>query len=611
MIKSKVIIKSVLAFTVSIFSFSCGTDLGVMMSQYKIAEDIKKTISDPVTINMPSVNYNQRPSNTKIDTIVIHHTAPFASLTRVGYYFQDINTRVSAHYTVGKEGLIIQSVDEKDRAWHAGPSSWIGKYNLNDFSIGIEILNDGNGKDPFTPLQYNALNNLVAYLMKKYDVPIENVIGHRDIAFPLGRKSDPADNFDWKMFKSKIRSDLNLKKDFWSADDNPQALNPKVSSIINDLYKDDINVRAKAVDTLLTVPYKSRESDIDALFNNESSPIVRYRYLRLFEIYENKKHTEYAYSILNDYKNNTQILLNQVISYLYFADKANAYEKFYIAYNQPDISPELRMSLIKVLANYKKAEIREIFFKELETTPNPEIAKAIVESLAKYEDKMINPVLINNFDNFTDPIKVIIADTLRATFDEDVEKKMVQVVNNLPSKDVLEAVTWTILRKESKNGIAALTNEAVYKRMDDKLKIGLFNAIAKINLVNYEDFLLSKISTETDNNTKSALFLALGRLKGEKSFPILIRSVGNDPTLNMVLLKALSNYNKKEINSTISEILRDKQYSNNLKIMAISTIRENKLYNLLPVLKAAYVETNNSELNAYADETIKFLEKGN
>src|SRR5688500_5981979 len=99
---------------------SCGRDFNFSSNKAKIMdESSKKTVLEhPLTLLMPSVNYNQRPENTKIDTIIIHHTAPFASLTRVGYFFQDINSRVSAHYTVGKEGLIIESVDEKERAWH-------------------------------------------------------------------------------------------------------------------------------------------------------------------------------------------------------------------------------------------------------------------------------------------------------------------------------------------------------------------------------------------------------------------------------------------------------------------------------------------------------------
>ncbi len=605
------IAKSFLAVTISLFSIiSCGNNFNEMMNQFKASEVTKKSVQEPIIINMPSVNYNIRPENTKIDTIIIHHTAPFASLTRLGYFFQDINTRVSAHYTVGKEGLIIQSVDEKNRAWHAGPSSWLGKYNVNDYSIGIEILNDGDGKDPFTPLQYNALNNLVTYLMKKYDVPLERVVGHRDIAFPLGRKSDPADNFDWKNFKSVLRTNLSIQKSMWGTNDNPQGSNAKLSDVMSNLYKDDINVKINAVDTLLTLDFKGREKQIDWTFIKEESPIVKSKYLRLFEIYENKNHIDYSYSILDTYISNPQLLLNQAISYLYFADKDKAYNKFLKLYNISEISKETKLSLTKILANYKKPETRDLFLSEMETNKDESTLKVIAENLAKFEDKSINDFLIKNFDTYPSSVKSILVETLRVTFDEKVENKLIEILNSTISKDVLEAVTWTILRKESKKAIQVLTNENIYSRLDDKLKSGLFNTIGKMNLTQYEDFLISKIKTENDVNAKSSLFLALGRLKGEKSFNLLINSFTNDKVLNLVLLKAISNYNKKEVNNIISNILRDEQYPDSIKILAISTIRENKLYSLLTILKLLYVETKSPEVDFYANETIKLLENG-
>lgn len=604
--------KILVAISLSILSLNliaCNTDLSGIMNQVKLEDKSKKVRNQPLIINMPSVNYNLRPENTKIDTIIIHHTAPFASLTRVGYFFQDINSRVSAHYTVGKEGLIIQSVDEKNRAWHAGPSSWLGKTNVNDFSIGIEILNDGDGKDPFTPLQYNALVNLVSYLMKKHNVPLERVVGHRDIGYPLGRKVDPADNFDWKMFKTRLRGELGIPKSFWGGTDNPQENNAKLSDVISNLRKDDINIKTNAVDTLLTVDYKDKIQVIDELFKDEKSPIVKTKYLRLFEIYDNKKHIDYAYSILNDYKNNTQILLNQVVSYLYFSDKDNAYTKFWELYNTPEISKELKISLIKVLTSYKKTEIRDLFLNQIKSDIDDDIKKNIAEGLSKQEDKTLNKDLIQIFDTSSNQVKIALADTLRVTFDTDIENKLINVLNQPLTRDVIESIVYTLTRKESIKGIEALIKDEVYNRFNEKMKVALFNAIGKTKNKAYEDFLLSKLPLESDIDVKSSIILSLGRIAGDKSFDTLSKSFSKNQVLNMVTLKALSNYNRNEVNKAISMILDTKDIDPNLKIMAISTIKENKLYNLLPILKAAYVETKNSEVDAFAEETIKFLEK--
>lgn len=610
--KKNIFLKSI---TLSLISLSlvnlvaCNTDLKGVMSQAGFEDKTKKVRTQPLTLNMPSINYNERPENVKPDIIILHHTAPFASLTRVGYFFQDINSRVSAHYTIGREGLIIQSVDEKNRAWHAGTSAWLGRTNLNDNSIGIEILNDGDGKDPFTPLQYNAVINLVAYLMKKYNIPLEKVVGHRDIGYPLGRKVDPADNFDWQLVKTRLRSEFGLSKSFWGDRDNPKFSNATLQSVLSDLRKDDINIKTLAVDKLLTVDYKDKVDEVDSIFKNETSPIVKAKYLRLFEVYNNKNHIDYAYSILNDYKNNTQVILNQVISYLYFADKDNAYNKLWELYNTSGISKELKNSLVKVIANYKKEEVRNLLLSQLQNETDETLKSNIAESLAKQEDKTLNLDLIKLFDNSSNQVKISLMETLRTNFDSNIENKLIEVISQPLSKDVLESIVYTFARKESIKGVDALTNNDIYNRLNDKSKIALFNAIAKTKNIKYEEFLLSKLPLESDIDIKSSLILALGRLAGDKSFSVLSNNFSDNKILNMVVLKALSNYNRSEVNKAIAQILDSKNIDPNLKIMAISTIKENKLYNLLPILKAAYVETKNTEIDTFANETIKFLEK--
>ncbi len=146
---------------------------------------------------VPSANFSSR-GGADIDTIVLHHTASnnvqgdLNALTK-----PNGDKSVSAHYLIGKDGTIYHLVDDKMTAWHAGKSSLRGDTSpsVNNRSIGIEITNDGSGKTPFTEAQYRALEQLVPYLAKTYNVPMKNILGHRDVA--PGRKVDPADNFDW------------------------------------------------------------------------------------------------------------------------------------------------------------------------------------------------------------------------------------------------------------------------------------------------------------------------------------------------------------------------------------------------------------------------------
>jgi len=112
---------------------------------------------------------------------------------------------VSAHYLVTDDPVpvIYNLVDEKNAAWHAGNSSWKNFTQLNNSSIGIEIVNPGY-KDspkgpyaPFTQAQIDALIPLVRDIVTRHHIAPENVLGHSDVA-PL-RKQDPGPMFPWRQ----------------------------------------------------------------------------------------------------------------------------------------------------------------------------------------------------------------------------------------------------------------------------------------------------------------------------------------------------------------------------------------------------------------------------
>src|SRR5262245_37372963 len=97
----------------------------------------------------PSPNYDARPRDVNIDTIVLHATV-LNSLDEVIERFADPESRVSAHYTIDRDGTTIRHVAEQERAWHAGQSRMKdGRECVNDFSIGIELVNRNDGLDPF------------------------------------------------------------------------------------------------------------------------------------------------------------------------------------------------------------------------------------------------------------------------------------------------------------------------------------------------------------------------------------------------------------------------------------------------------------------------------
>jgi N-acetylmuramoyl-L-alanine amidase len=154
------------------------------------------TIAAPKVIEMPSPNQDER-GGKAIDTIVLHHTAMPSSAVDVGKFFQDPKRKVSAHYTVDRDGTIVRSVADGKRAWHAGASQFQGRSDVNAFSIGIEICNVGDGVEPYPAAQVQAVIKLSAWLAKTHQVAIPaNLTRHRDVAIPAGRKHDTSDNFD-------------------------------------------------------------------------------------------------------------------------------------------------------------------------------------------------------------------------------------------------------------------------------------------------------------------------------------------------------------------------------------------------------------------------------
>jgi LysM repeat protein len=136
-----------------------------------------------------SPHYNERPSDARIWTIVIHATAN-DSLEGVIRWFTNPTSLVSAHYNIGKDGRIVQMAREDQRAWHAGKSVWKDVPDVNDYSVGIELVNKNDGVTPYPGTQYRACVRLCRNLTRQYDIAVEDIMGHLDIS--LTGKTDPA-----------------------------------------------------------------------------------------------------------------------------------------------------------------------------------------------------------------------------------------------------------------------------------------------------------------------------------------------------------------------------------------------------------------------------------
>jgi len=138
---------------------------------------------------LPSPNFDQRRPN----FVVLHQTSNNNSATALAT-LTDPRRRVSAHYLIGRDGVVMQLVDEAARAWHAGESRWGGMSDLNSASIGIEL--DNTGEEPFAEPQIAALLVLLDELRARHRIPAANYLAHGDVA-PT-RKVDPGRLFPWR-----------------------------------------------------------------------------------------------------------------------------------------------------------------------------------------------------------------------------------------------------------------------------------------------------------------------------------------------------------------------------------------------------------------------------
>ncbi|MGP4714073.1 MULTISPECIES: 1,6-anhydro-N-acetylmuramyl-L-alanine amidase AmpD [unclassified Psychrobacter] len=175
---------------------------------------------------LASPNFNERPKgkdgSMSIDTIVIHNISlppdEFGGCDSDGLhyvkalftnqlnwsahpYFKSIEgAEVSAHLLIERDGRVTQFVPFDKRAWHAGKSSYLGRPECNDYSIGIEL--EGSDFQAFTDEQYIALTDIITAIYHAYPKTRRHLTGHSDIA--PGRKSDPGEYFDWVRLRQMI-----------------------------------------------------------------------------------------------------------------------------------------------------------------------------------------------------------------------------------------------------------------------------------------------------------------------------------------------------------------------------------------------------------------------
>jgi len=123
------------------------------------------TFALPPLKQTPSPNWSERVPAT-IDLVVIHDCEGdyLGSIS----WFSQVKSRVSAHLVLNDDGSeCTQMVPLLKKAWHA--------VDFNSRSIGVEM--SGFVAKGFTPGELNADANIVAWLLKRFDIPCQDAHG--------------------------------------------------------------------------------------------------------------------------------------------------------------------------------------------------------------------------------------------------------------------------------------------------------------------------------------------------------------------------------------------------------------------------------------------------
>ena len=147
-------------------------------------------------------------------TIVIHGTggSPTQTADQLGDFFETTPAMTSVHYGIDRAGNIDQYVLEKDGSGgngilDAGHDPFWDQYsnNPNWHSLSVETENDSTNSLPLTDPQKQTLFKLVAYWMKKYNIPLSHIKGHFTLQ-PVERHNCPGEQFPWTELTNYLNS---------------------------------------------------------------------------------------------------------------------------------------------------------------------------------------------------------------------------------------------------------------------------------------------------------------------------------------------------------------------------------------------------------------------
>ena len=185
-----------------------------------------------------SPNFNPKKRNkSQIKFLIFHYTGMKKESDAIKK-LTNLRSNVSCHYFIKKKGEILVMVPDLYVSWHAGKSQWKSFKSLNKYSIGIEISNPGHDfkYKKFSKNQIESIKTLSKFLIKKYNIKKNFILGHSDIA-PT-RKKDPGEKFPWEyLSKKKVGYWHKIKKNNLIKDRNKKIKESEKKMFFQNLYK--------------------------------------------------------------------------------------------------------------------------------------------------------------------------------------------------------------------------------------------------------------------------------------------------------------------------------------------------------------------------------------
>ena len=133
-------------------------------------------MDEPTALWIPSQNYFPDRMGYTPRYVIIHGTAGFNSAQDVGYYFQQAD--VATHYTIGRDGTLVQHVAEQHGAWGNGYVNeghdpwWTREIHPNWLTISIEhVTPSRDNSDALTAIQAQASCQLVKRICERHNIP--------------------------------------------------------------------------------------------------------------------------------------------------------------------------------------------------------------------------------------------------------------------------------------------------------------------------------------------------------------------------------------------------------------------------------------------------------